>query len=122
MKFIALLFIFASVVASSARAKASKPNILIFYLVLRALDTIEDDMTYFQTIAAEKEEEEAAAGVGGMTTDPTTTTNNNNSTQEEEDKLKNKYYKEEGNKLKIQTLLSFHQTALFDPHWKLMGF
>ncbi len=32
MKFIALLFIFASVVASSARAKASKPNILIFYL------------------------------------------------------------------------------------------
>lgn len=57
------------------------------------------------------------------TTTTTTTTNNNNSTTQEgeEEQMKMKYYKEEGNKLKIQTLLSFHQTALFDPHWKLMG-
>ncbi len=54
--------------------------VMIFYLVLRALDTIEDDMTYFQTLA---------------TTSTSTSA------------------------LKISALLSFCESALLDPHWKL---
>ncbi|KAL7486034.1 hypothetical protein ACHAW6_011633 [Cyclotella cf. meneghiniana] len=49
-------------------------DVLIFYLVLRALDTVEDDMTYFDS-----------------------------------------------NEEKVKVLLSFHKTALVDPHWTMMG-
>jgi len=81
-------------------------DVMIFYLVLRALDTIEDDMTFFHKAMMMKGEGGATDSSEDITTTTTTTANNNNNN---------------ANQAKVSALLSFHKTALTNPNWKLMG-
>ena len=81
-------------------------DVMIFYLVLRALDTIEDDMTFFhKAMMMMGEGDDATDSSEDITT--TTAINNNNNNH--------------ANQAKVTALLSFHKTALTNPNWKLMG-
>ena len=120
---------------------------MIFYLVLRALDTIEDDMEFFhhsssssyddpstttKTTTSTTNTATTGGGVTAASTTPTTTTNeggegttttttNTTTTATNNTTTTATTANNDANAAKIAMLLSFHKTALVDPTWKLMG-
>ncbi|KAL3757567.1 hypothetical protein ACHAWU_001338 [Discostella pseudostelligera] len=87
-------------------------DVMIFYLVLRALDTIEDDMTFFHKTMMKGEGDATDSSEDITTTTTTTTTANNHHINNNNNNA---------NQAKVSALLSFHKTALTNPDWKLMG-